>query len=51
MEDLHKASVRELNNASTLRGCGNVKGMLKDYQGALNDLDKADVLEQTMHSP
>jgi hypothetical protein len=24
--------------------------MLKDYQGALEDLDKADVVDQTMHS-
>jgi hypothetical protein len=24
--------------------------MLKDYQGALEELDKADVINQTMHS-
>jgi len=45
LNDLDKADVLEPNNAFTLRSRGDVKKMLKDYQGALNDLDKADVLE------
>ncbi len=40
-----KADVLELKNASILKSRGNVKRMLKDYQGALEDLDKANVLE------
>jgi tetratricopeptide (TPR) repeat protein len=45
LNDLDKADVLEPNDAFTLRSRGDVKKMLKDYQGALNDLDKADVLE------
>jgi hypothetical protein len=29
----------------TLRICGDVKRLLEDYQGALKDLDKVNVLE------
>jgi hypothetical protein len=45
LEDLDKANVRELNNASTLKSCANVKCMSDDYQRALNDLNKVDGLE------
>jgi tetratricopeptide (TPR) repeat protein len=45
LEDLDKADVLEPNNAFTLKSRGDVKYMLKEYQGALEDLDKADVLE------
>jgi tetratricopeptide (TPR) repeat protein len=45
LNDFDKADVLKPNNASTLRSRGNVKRMLKEYQGALDDLDKADVLE------
>jgi hypothetical protein len=45
LNDLDKADVLEPNNASTLRSCGDVKRMLKDYVGTFNDLDKADVLQ------
>jgi len=45
LKDLNKADVLEPNNAFTLRSCGDVKKMLKEYQGALEDLDKVDVLE------
>jgi tetratricopeptide (TPR) repeat protein len=45
LEDLDKVDVLEPNNASTLKNHGNVKKMLKEYQGALEDLDKVDVLE------
>jgi tetratricopeptide (TPR) repeat protein len=33
------------NDAFSLRNYGNVKRMLKEYEGALEDLDKANVLE------
>jgi len=45
LEDLEKADVFEPNDAFILRSHGNVKKMLKEYQGTLEDLDKADVLE------
>ncbi len=45
MDDLDKVDVFEQNNAFTLRSRGDVKRILKDYQGALEDLDKANVLE------
>jgi tetratricopeptide (TPR) repeat protein len=45
LEDLDNADVLEPNNASTLRIHGDVKRMLKDYQGALEDIEKADVFE------
>jgi tetratricopeptide (TPR) repeat protein len=37
--------VIEPNNAFTLKIRGDVKRILRKYQGALEDLDKADVLE------
>jgi tetratricopeptide (TPR) repeat protein len=45
LEDFDKADVLEPNNAFTLQRRGDVKRMLKDYQGALEDLNKANVLE------
>jgi tetratricopeptide (TPR) repeat protein len=45
LEDLDKANVLDLNNASTLGSRANVKYMLHDYQGTLEDLDKANVLD------
>jgi tetratricopeptide (TPR) repeat protein len=51
LEDIDKANVLDLNNASTLRSGADVKYMLDDNQGALKDFDKADFLNQTMHPP
>jgi len=45
LDDLDKVNVFEPNNAFTLQSRGDVKRILKDYQGASEDLDKADVLE------
>jgi hypothetical protein len=33
------------NNAIVFQTCGEIKTMLKDYQGASEDFDKANVLE------
>jgi len=50
LQDLNNVDDLETNNAIILQRCEDVKRMLKDYQGALEDLDKADVIDQTMHS-
>jgi hypothetical protein len=39
----------EPNDASTLKTCGNVKRMLKAYQGALDTIDKVDHLQPNDH--
>jgi hypothetical protein len=45
LQDLNNIEVFQSNNAIILQRHGDVKRMLKDYQGALEDLDKVDVLE------
>jgi tetratricopeptide (TPR) repeat protein len=45
LEDLDKANDVEPNNAFTLGHRGDVKRMLKDFQGALEDLNMAHVLD------
>jgi len=44
LEDFNTVHVLDPNNASTLKSRENVKCMLDDSQGALENLDKADVL-------
>ncbi len=45
MEDLDKANVLELNITFILSNHGYVKNILKDYQRALEDFHKVDVLK------
>jgi hypothetical protein len=45
LKNLDKVDVFEPNNAFTLQSRGNVKRMLEDCQGALEDFDKVDVFE------
>jgi len=42
---LQKVDILQPNNAFILMSRGNVKKMLHDYQGSLEDFDKVDVLE------
>jgi hypothetical protein len=41
-ENLDKAYVFEPNDAFTLKTCADVKKMLENYHGALEDFDKVD---------
>jgi hypothetical protein len=43
LEDIDKVDVLQPNNAFTLKNHRNVKMLLKDYQGALQDLDNAEL--------
>jgi hypothetical protein len=45
LQNLNNVDVFESNNAIILQKCGNVKRMLKEYQGILKDHHKVDVLE------
>jgi tetratricopeptide (TPR) repeat protein len=45
LEDLNNANGLEPNNAFIFNNSGDVKRMLKDYQGALEDFQKANVLQ------
>jgi hypothetical protein len=42
LQDLDKVDFLEPNNTFILQGCGDVKKMLKDYQRALKNLNRAD---------
>jgi len=48
LEDFVKANVLELTNAFILTTCENVKRMLGDYQGTLEDLVNVDVLKDVL---
>jgi hypothetical protein len=45
LQDLNNVDVLESNNAIILQKRGDVKRMLKEYQGVLKDHHKVDVLE------
>jgi hypothetical protein len=45
LQDFNNVDVLESNNAIILQKPGDVKRMLKEYQGVLKDHHKADVLE------
>jgi hypothetical protein len=45
LQDFNNVDVLESNNAIILQRRGNVKKMLKEYQGILKDHHKTDVLE------
>jgi len=45
LQDFNNVDVLESNNATILQRHGDVKRMLKEYQGILKDHHKANVLE------
>jgi hypothetical protein len=45
LQDFNNVDVLESKNAIILQRCGDVKRVLKEYQGILKDHHKADVLE------
>ncbi len=49
LEDFDKANVFEANNAFTLKSCGYLKMMLKEYKEAWKTLTRPMFLDQTMH--